>query len=156
IVLLAEQDRGKWDRQLIRQGMGYLVKAATGEELSEYHLEAAIAYEHCRAPRYEDTDWGRIRLFYDLLLGLKPSPVVALHRAVAVAQELGPAAGLRALESIEGLESHYLFYAVRGDLLAGCGEAEAARDAYLEARLLTSSAAEKALLDGKIGRVVGN
>lgn len=150
IVLLPDQDRSQWSRPLIARGMGYLAQAAEGDSLSEYHLEAAIAFEHCRALSFAGTDWPLIRHYYDLLLRLKPSPVVALHRAVAVAHEAGTAAGLIELAAVEGLDRHYLYHAVWGDLLARNQQLAAARDQYLEARLLTESAAERELLDQKI------
>lgn len=150
IVLLPDQDRGQWHGALITRGMNYLARAAEGNSLSEYHLEAAIAYEHCRAPTFADTDWPLIRYFYDLLWDLNPSPVVALHRAVVIAHESGPAAGLAAVLAIAGLDRHYLYHAVRGELLARLGQVDAARDQWLEARLLTPSPAERELLDQKM------
>ncbi len=149
IVLLPDQDRTRWDPDLIRRGLHYLSRAATGPVVSEYHLEAAIAAEHCRCQTFADTNWPLIRQLYDLLLDLRPTPIVALHRAVAVAAEAGAAAGLRALAPLiadSALDQHYLFHAIHADLLARVGQPAAARDAWLEARLLTSSAAERGLI----------
>jgi RNA polymerase sigma factor (sigma-70 family) len=119
LLRLEDQDRSKWDSALIGQGLLHLVEAAQGTELSEYHLEAGIAACHATAPDAAATDWGRILRQYDELNRLKPSPIVALNRAVAVSQVHGPQAALHALAAIprrERLESHYLLYAVEGEL----------------------------------------
>lgn len=151
IIRLPDQDRTRWSRPLIARGMHYLACAAAADPVpSAYHLEAAIAAEHCRAPTFAATNWRLIRQLYDVLLAQKPSPIVALHRAVAVAHDTGPAAGLVALAAIPGLDQHYLYHATRGDLLARTHQPAAARDAWLEARLLTTAPAERALLDHKI------
>jgi RNA polymerase sigma factor (sigma-70 family) len=119
LLRLDDQDRSKWNPVLIEQGLIHLVKAAQGAEVSEYHLQAGIAACHCTAADYASTDWGRILRHYDELNRLKPSPVVALNRAVAVAHLQGPQAGLNAIAEIpqrERLESHYLLHAVVGEL----------------------------------------
>lgn len=119
LLRLRDQDRAKWRGDLIARGMRHLAAAAAGTELSEYHLQAGIAAIHCNAPDYAGTDWPAILRHYDALLRLRPSPVVALNRAVALAEVAGPAAGLAALAAIPGrerLESHYLLHAVAGEL----------------------------------------
>lgn len=119
LLRLDEQDRSKWDARLIGEGLRHLVEAAQGDDLSEYHLQAGIASIHCTAPDAESTDWPRILAHYDVLRTLKPSPVVELNRAVAVAHVRGPQAGLDEIEAIarrERLESHYLLHAVTGEL----------------------------------------
>ncbi|MDD2765410.1 MAG: sigma-70 family RNA polymerase sigma factor [Opitutaceae bacterium] len=119
LLRLDDQDRSKWDQSLIERGLSHLAEAAQGNELSEYHLQAGIAAIHCTAPDYASTDWARILRHYDELNRIKPSPVVALNRAVAVAHLHGPQAGLQAVAAIpqrERLESHYLLYAVIGEL----------------------------------------
>lgn len=93
---LEMQDRSTWDRDLIAQGFHFLEKAST-LKLSEYHLEAGIAALHCVAPAYEDTDWAKILDLYEMLYGLRPSPIVALNRAIAVGNTLGPDEGLAVL-----------------------------------------------------------
>src|SRR4051812_47232399 len=111
LLRLDDQDRSKWDQGLIERGLLELVGAAEGEELSEYHLQAGIAACHCTAADYASTDWERILRHYDELNQLKPSPVVALNRAVAVANLRGAQAGLDAIAEIpqrERLESNYL------------------------------------------------
>jgi RNA polymerase sigma factor (sigma-70 family) len=100
LIQLEMQDRSTWDRGLIGRGFHFLEKASTGNELSEYHLEAGIASLHCAAPTYEKTDWAKILDLYDLLYRLKPSPIVALNRAIALGKALGPEEGLAELGKI--------------------------------------------------------
>ncbi len=112
LIQLENQDRSKWDRALIGKGFHFLEKSATENELSELHLEAAIASLHSGAETYEKTDWGRIQELYDLLFRLKPTPIVALNRAIAVGQAQGPEKGLVELEKIPDLPKlkDYPFY----------------------------------------------
>ncbi len=153
ILLLAKQDRSRWDQKAIGTGFHWLERSARGEHLSVYHLQAAIAAEHCLAVRFEDTNWSRIVEHYDRLLEIEPSPVWRLNRSVAVGQAEGPTAGLRALTAIEDhavLEDYSLYHAVRGELsrLAGdCATAIACFERGLEA---TPSLPERALLTEKI------
>ncbi len=119
LLRLDDQDRSKWDQSLIERGLAQLIHAAQGGELSEYHLQAGIAAIHCTAADYGSTDWGRILRHYDELNRLRPSPLIALNRAVAVAHLQGPQAGLAAVAEIpqrDRLESHYLLHAVVGEL----------------------------------------
>jgi RNA polymerase sigma-70 factor (ECF subfamily) len=119
LLRLDDQDRSKWDQPLIARGLMELVTAAQGSELSEYHLQAGIAAIHCTAADYASTDWAQILRHYDELERIKPSPIVALNRAVAVAHVHGPQAGLEAVAAIpqrDRLESHYLLHAVEGEL----------------------------------------
>jgi RNA polymerase sigma factor (sigma-70 family) len=119
LLRLDDQDRSKWDQALIERGLMQLAEAAQGTELSEYHLQAGIAAIHCMAADSASTDWARILAHYDALDRIKPSPIVSLNRAVAVAHLQGPQAGLDAVSRIpqrERLESHYLLHAVIGEL----------------------------------------
>ncbi len=119
VLRLQDQDRTRWDALLIARGMMHLARSAAGDELSEYHLQAGIAACHCAAGDYESTDWAQILALYDRLAELDDSPVVALNRAVAVAQVHGPRAGIDAVESIPNrsqLYAYHLLYAVLGDL----------------------------------------
>lgn len=119
LLRLDDQDRSKWDESLIARGLAHLGEAAHGTDLSEYHLLAGIAAIHCTSADSASTDWARILHHYDELNRIKPSPVVALNRAVAVAQLHGPQAGLDAVAAIpqrERLASHYLLHAVVGEL----------------------------------------
>lgn len=119
LLRLDDQDRSKWDPALIERGLMHLALAARGEELSEYHLQAGIAAIHCTSPSAEATDWRRILEHYDALHRMKPSPVVALNRAVALSRVEGPRAGLEAIAAMpdrDRLESNYLLHAVMGEL----------------------------------------
>jgi RNA polymerase sigma-70 factor (ECF subfamily) len=131
LVQLEMQDRSRWNRELIARGFHFLEKSATGNELSEYHLQAGIASLHCAAATYEETDWPRILELYDLLYRLKPSPIVGLNRAVAVGKARGPEEGLAELQKISDpakLEEYPFYPAAQGEfhLLAG-RPAEAAK-----------------------------
>src|SRR4029077_14383804 len=111
--------RSLWNQQLIARGMRHLVASGSGDEITTYHVEAAIAACHAAAPSFEETDWQRIVSLYDDLLDLNPSPVAALNRAVAVAMAQGPKLGIRAVESIAGRDSlrdYPLLYSTLGEL----------------------------------------
>jgi len=112
LIVLADQDPARWDRELIGRGLRLLQSSAAGSELSEYHLEAGIALEHARAERPEQTDWQAIVRLYDMLLLRRPSPIVGLNRAIAIGERDGPDAGLHALHALEGREqlAAYPFY----------------------------------------------
>jgi len=119
ILRLKDQDRSTWSRPMIARGVFHLSQAAAGDELTAYHVQAGIAACHCSAPDYNSTDWKQILALYDQLIELDDSAVIALNRAVAVAQVNGPKAGLDAVAGIrkrESLESYYLLYAVLADL----------------------------------------
>jgi RNA polymerase sigma factor (sigma-70 family) len=149
-ILLLDQDRTRWDRLLIGRGLAALARA---EELGglggPYAVQAAIAACHARAGKAEETDWGRIVALYDLLLRLTPSPVVALNRAMAVAMDSGPAAGLALVEALAdepALEGYPLLPSVRGELLARLGRAEEARAEFARAAELTENRRVRELL----------
>jgi RNA polymerase sigma factor (sigma-70 family) len=153
-VLLLDQDRGRWDRLLIRRGLAALERA---EELSgalgPYALQAAIAACHARARTPEETDWTRIVALYDALAQLTLSPVVELNRAVAVAMAFGPAAGLELVDALTtepSLEGYHLLPSVRGDLLAKLGRYDEARAELERAASLTRNARERKLLLDRI------
>ena len=118
LLRLREQNCAHWDQPMIARGMFHFARSAAGEEITEYHLEAGIAACHCAAQDYESTDWRQILALYDRLVELNDSPVVALNRAIVVANVHGPAAGFDAVAAIPGrekLESYYLLYAVLGE-----------------------------------------
>lgn len=154
IVLLEDQDRSEWDQELIRSGEFYLNRACEGNELSEYHLEAAISAQYCIASSFADTDWRAIAGLYDALLTLKRTPFVKLNRAVVLARIYGPQAGIDEVHTIEGWESlasrHYLFNAVLGQLYLESNDVEKARRFITAAGKLTDSDAEKRLLNRKL------
>jgi RNA polymerase sigma factor (sigma-70 family) len=136
ILRLKEQDRSCWDKQMIARGMFHLAQSASGPEISEYHLQAGIAACHCAAENFEDTNWPQILTLYDRLVELDDSPVVALNRAVAVANVRGPAAGIAAVKSIRNrreLQSYYLLYAVLGEFEARLGRSQSAASYFRQA-----------------------
>ena len=122
LVLLADQDRTLWDAALIAEGQGLVRRCLRRNQPGPYQLQAAINAVHSDALTAADTDWRQIVLLYDQLLEMAPSPVVALHRAVAVAEVAGPAAGLALVDELD-LGGHHVFHAVRADLLRRLGRA---------------------------------
>jgi RNA polymerase sigma factor (sigma-70 family) len=149
-ILLMAQDRSRWDRLLIGRGLAALARALQlGEEPGPYQLQAAIAACHARARTPEDTDWNRIVALYGELMGLAPSPVVALNRAVAVSMASGPAAALLLVDGLvtDGhLARYHLLHAARGDLLARLERHDEARAEFERAAAMTANEREKALL----------
>jgi RNA polymerase sigma factor (sigma-70 family) len=156
-VLLADQDRGRWDHLLIRRGLAALERAeGSGGAPGPYALQAAIAACHARARTAGETDWPRIAALYGELARRTPSPVIELNRAVAVGMALGPAAGLEladALTSEPALESYHLLPAVRGDLLAKLGRRDEARREFERAAGLTRNETERRLLLERAARI---
>jgi RNA polymerase sigma-70 factor (ECF subfamily) len=150
---LFEQDRARWDAGLVANGLTLLDLSARGDALSEYHLEAAIASIHAVAPRAEDTDWATIVSLYSELLAVRPSPVVALNRAIAVAQHEGATRGLQEIESIAGRDrlAGYPFYpAAIGELELRCGRPGIAREHFRAALALARSPIERRFLERRI------
>jgi RNA polymerase sigma-70 factor (ECF subfamily) len=145
LVLLAEQDRGRWDRELIAEGQAIVRACLRRNQPGPYQLQAAINAVHCDASTAAATDWRQIRQLYDQLLALAPSPVVALHRAVAVAEVEGADAGLALVDALD-LDRYHLFHAVRADLLRRLGRTGEAAQAYDAAIARTQSAAERDFL----------
>ncbi|HEY0247441.1 MAG TPA: RNA polymerase sigma factor [Gryllotalpicola sp.] len=153
-VLLADQDRTRWDRVLIDRGRRALARAdALGRGRGPYGLQAAIAECHDTAASVADTDWGRIVLLYEALGRIAPSPVVELNRAVAVSMAEGPATALRIVDGLmaEGrLAGYGLLPSVRGELLVRLGRAAEAREEFARATELTGNVRERAVLEGKL------
>jgi RNA polymerase sigma-70 factor, ECF subfamily len=145
LVLLAEQDRGRWDRELIAEGQAILRRCLRRDRPGPYQIQAAINAVHSDAAVAAATDWVQIVVLYDQLTTIAPSPVVALHRAVAVAEVAGPAAALNLLADLD-LDGYHLFHAARADLLRRLGRAAEAADAYDAAIARTANAAESAFL----------
>ena len=153
ILRLKEQDRATWDRTLINLGIQHLAQAATGEDLSEYHLQAGIAAYHCTAADYASTNWPAILAQYDRWMEISDSPIVALNRAVALAKVQGPAAGLQAVEAISNrrqLESYYLTYAVLGEFEAQLGRYEEATNHLRKALQMTELKSERSFLSKRL------
>jgi RNA polymerase sigma factor (sigma-70 family) len=156
LVPLAEQDRSRWHRPAIEEGVG-LVETAMGRgALGPYQLQAAIAAVHVEAPRSEDTDWPQIAVLYRILERMAPNPMVTLNRAIAVAMTDGPAAGLEllcALAEDRRMAGHYRLAAVRAHLLEMAGDTSAARDAYELAARRTASLPEQRYLAARAARL---
>ncbi|MGA0558067.1 RNA polymerase sigma factor [Larkinella sp. VNQ87] len=153
IVLLKDQDRSQWNPALIAQGKAQLARSAEGDDLTDYHLEAIIALHHCISPSYEATDWPTMLRFYDLLLDRKPGPVVALNRAVVLAEVEGPMEALMAVLQLKSLENNQYYHTLLGDLYAQLQQTDRARQHYQQALALTTSLAEKQLLRKKTGQL---
>ncbi len=152
---LADQDRTRWDRDRITEGIA-LVRAALARKPGRYALQAAIAAVHAEAPTYADTDWSEIVGLYDVLVQVWPSPVVALNRAVAVGMARGPAAGLAALDELSAepqLAGYGYLPAARAHFLTELGRPQQARTAYEEAILLTENVAEQAFLATRLAEL---
>jgi RNA polymerase sigma-70 factor (ECF subfamily) len=146
LVLLEDQDRTLWDREEIEEGRALLERVLRHGAPGPYVLQAAIAAEHARGR----TDWARVAGLYALLAEVRPSPVVELNRAVAVAMAEGPQRGLELIDAIEGLDGYHLLHAARADLMRRLGRDEEARGSYRRALDLTSNAAERAFLERRL------
>jgi RNA polymerase sigma factor (sigma-70 family) len=153
LVRLEEQDRGRWNQEMINRGMKHLSESAAGPELSEYHLEAGIAACHCAAANYDATDWRQILTLYGHLATIDDSPIVALNRAIAVANVHGPAAGIEAIDAIpEGrkLQSYHLYHAALGELAFRAGDLSAAERSFGSALQLADTRSERAFLEKRL------
>jgi RNA polymerase sigma factor (sigma-70 family) len=149
MLLLAEQDRSLWDRAIIARGLRHLHRSAAGKEISEFHLQAGIAYCHCAAPTYETTDWRRILSLYDMLTEIDRSPVVALNRAVVISNVQGPEAALDAIAatgSRDSLDGYYLYHAVLAHLRYAVGDFAKAAVGFRRAAELTHVTSERVFL----------
>jgi RNA polymerase sigma-70 factor (ECF subfamily) len=151
LVRLGDQDRRLWDRDLIAEGQAIVLACVQRGRPGPYQIQAAINAVHSVAPSFDGTDWHAILTLYDQLYTLTPTPVVALNRAVALAEVRGPAAGLAAVDGLRspGLDGYYLFHAARADLLRRLGRDGEAAAAYGTARALTANPAEQAFLDAQ-------
>ncbi|HEY3020684.1 MAG TPA: DUF6596 domain-containing protein, partial [Solirubrobacteraceae bacterium] len=129
LVLLADQDRRRWDRALIAEGQAIVRRCLRRNQPGPYQIQAAINAVHSDAPTADATDWAQILALYDQLLSLAPSPVVALHRAVAVAEVEGPEAALTLVDGLD-LDGYHMFHAIRADLLRRLGRNAEAELAY--------------------------
>lgn len=154
IILLPQQDRTKWDKELINIGVYYLNKASVGDELSVYHIESAIAAQHCLAPTFAATDWETLLQLYDMLLEAKPSPAVQLNRAVVLAELGAIEAGIQSVLSIAGVEkllrTDHIYSSVLGELYKRLSNTIKANEYLQQAFDLTPSTAEKKLIRTKM------
>jgi RNA polymerase sigma-70 factor (ECF subfamily) len=156
LLRLEEQDRALWDREMISRGMMHLDRSAAGRLLTAYHLEAGIAACHATAASYHATDWPRIVDAYDTLLSIKPTPVVALNRAIAISRARGPAAGLEAIAIVAddpALKRYYLFHATLGELVRERGDYATAAEHYRAALACECSDPERRFLERRLREV---
>jgi len=159
ILRLKEQDRSTWNQAMIARGMQHLSLSAAGNELTPYHLQAAIAACHCAAPDYQSTDWQKILSLYDQLLELDGSPIIALNRAVAVANVHGAQEGLEAVQAIRNggqLNSYYLLYAVMGELESQLNHFDAAVENFRKALELAELTSEQSFLSKRLEQLKQN
>jgi RNA polymerase sigma-70 factor (ECF subfamily) len=153
LLRLSEQDRSAWDRGAIAEADSLVVSALRGGDPGRFALQAAIAALHATAPTYADTDWPQILVLYNALMVVWPSPVVALNRAVAVAEVDGPAAALAEVEALEKdgrLATYHYLPAVKADLLRRLDRAPDAAAAYASALALADNDAERAYLESQL------
>lgn len=154
IILLQHQDRSTWNKELIERGFKYLNHSSQGQTLTIYHIESAIAAEHCMSDTFENTNWERMRYLYDLLLEMKPTPLVRLNRAIVLAQMKQVAQAIHEIWNIDNIgkliDSQYLYSAVLGDLYARVNDYNNARTHLMRAHDLTRSLPEKKLIMEKI------
>jgi RNA polymerase sigma factor (sigma-70 family) len=150
---LFDQDRSRWDQQLLGEGLKLLERSVTGSELTEYHVEAAIASIHASAQNAEETDWSAIVLLYDTLLAMRPSPIVALNRAIAIAQSEGPERGLEEIERItdrDRLATYPFHFAALGELEFRRGQYEIAREHFRAAFVRARNPMERQLFEKRM------
>ncbi|TCC17344.1 RNA polymerase sigma factor [Kribbella speibonae] len=156
IVLLEDQDRGRWDHEMITEGRDLVVTALTGGPPGPYAVQAAINAVHDEAADFESTDWLQIVQLYDVLLGLDPSPVIALNRAAAIALRDGPEAGLALLAELAAdprLQDYHPFALARADLLQRLGRLPEAITAYEQALALAGSEPERDLVRRRLAGI---
>jgi len=156
LQLLADQDRDRWDRAEISEGIALVKAALRHRPPSRFALMAAIAAVHAEARHYRDTDWLEIARLYDVLLEIWPSPVVALNRAIALGEAHGPQTGLKALDELGGepqLAGYHYLAAARGEFLRRLDRTDDARLAYSEALLLAENQVERDFLENRLGQL---
>jgi len=153
LISLFDQNRSLWDQSLVQQGLKFIELSASGSELTEYHVETAIASIHSTASRPEDTNWGMIVSFYDTLIAIRSSPIVALNRAIAIAQRDGPERGLKELDAIgdrDRLTTYPFYSAARAELELRCGRHQEARQHFRAALALARNPMERRFFDQRI------
>jgi len=152
-ISLEQQDRSLWNKQLMDKGFAFLEQASEGNDLSEYHLEAAIAAVHMKADSFADTDWNRLLTLYDILAQLKPGPIIELNRAITIGYAKSYREGLDELRKINGLESNHFYHAALGNFLTHLKENDNALRAYSNALNIATTLADKDFLQKKIDEI---
>lgn len=153
LISFCDQERSHWNSALVAEGQRFLDLSATGSAITEYHVEAAIAWVHATAESIDKTDWGQIVSLYDTLVKIRPSPVVALNRAIAVGQHEGPLRGLEELSAIgdrDRLTKYPFYYAAIGEFNLRIGRCETARKYFQKASALARNQMERRFLEGRI------
>lgn len=155
IYLLEEQDRSLWNRSIINEAIRHMGKSAEGKEVSEYHLEAGIAYFYTTAESFEKTEWEKILRVYDIMYKTNNSPVVGLNRAIVYAQVHGPAAGIKEIKKLEdkAMDKYYLYHSALGEMHSREGNYKQAEEHFKKAIELTTSNAEKKLINKKLDAI---
>jgi RNA polymerase sigma-70 factor (ECF subfamily) len=159
ILLLRDQDRNLWDRKRIAKGIEYLEKSASGNRLSEYHLQAGISYFYAVAESFEKIQWEEILNLYNLLYKINSSAIIGLNRAIIISQLSGAEAGIAEIKKIdhkssaEQLENYYLYHSTLGELYFQTGNYSEAKICFEKAIQMTSSEIEKKLLHGKLEKI---
>jgi len=158
-TMLLDQDRSRWDARLVAEGQRLMDLSAKGKTLSPYHVEAAIASVHAAAPNSSETPWETVVTLYDTLMQISPSPVVALNRALAIAQRDGPHRGLAEIEHIadhDRLRGYPFYSAALGELHLRLGDLDVARDHFTDAMRLARNVTERRLLQRRIAECGNN
>ncbi len=143
---LENQDRTKWDQELIQLGLNHLEQASTPDAINDYLIQAAISATHCRAATFEETDWNNILQLYDLQLRINPNPIIELNRTIALEKVHGPLLGIKEIERLEAtqfFDEYYLFYAIKSEMLRKVGNFDEAKSALEKAIGLTKNEKEK-------------
>jgi RNA polymerase sigma factor (sigma-70 family) len=153
IILLKEQDRSKWNAALISRGLDYLSRSAYGDELSEYHIEAAIASYHSTADSFDNTNWHEILNLYDILIKIKPNPITILNRSIVIAELNGVYEAINEINNLKELEQYYLLHATLGEFYSRLNQPAEAKQHYEKALKLVASPAEKKLIQQKILKI---
>ncbi|MEO9871925.1 RNA polymerase sigma factor [Ekhidna sp.] len=156
VITLENQDRLKWDQELIQRGLEYLDQASEEGAINEYLIQAAISATHCQAETFQDTDWGNILALYDLQLQLSPSPIVELNRVVALEKVHGSLLGVKEIERLEDtqfFDEYYLFYAIKSEMLQKFGDNDQSKLALQKAIALTKNEKERDYLKKKLARI---
>lgn len=154
-VRMADQDRSKWDPELIRVGRAHLARSAGHRPLTSYHFEAAIAAEHVMAPHFEATDWTTIERLYERLVRLRPGDAARLGQAIAIGYARTPEAGIEAIEKLAGDSPDAHFHAAKADLLTRAGHLDPARQSLRQARELARSDWQRTWIDRRLGEISG-
>jgi len=152
-ISLEQQDRSRWSKELMNKGFGLLEQASVGNELSEYHLEAAIAAVHMKAVSFADTNWNRLLILYDILAQLKPGPIIELNRAIAIGYAKSYREGLEELRKINELESNHFYHAALGNFFWLLKDRDHAERSYSNALSIATTSADKDFLRKKIDEI---